>query len=1094
MSRQRKRLKDKLPEAFKACQDGWKIDENTHKEVDLKSEEEFQDAFYSDSLAEEYRHIAAAMEERLSLLNCAKTSVNAYTKVLLSDAVLRPLIIPTNKVLKERGYAMTDEQEIRKMILHKNLLSRFNVSPELAFKEILPAVANKHSFELMDVSRFRQLVQGIRAYHVEGRSAVAVDDDTWFQQNALLRRLNDFEVITFKTVVEMFLNKKNGILVVDDELVGSRANDVERKTLSYRKTGREGPVADCVADSILGVMFGARLRVRNESEEFNVKELLKTIPMLTANSHGLRLCFDRGYGKIGFVSLVCSLGFNLSTIANSVGSRHPFITSDELKKQDFERKWSQHPCPPQDEIIEAKQSFEPFVLKDTEYLGPKVSVAVKDFVTEGGTTKLMATAVRDVFNKKEATKDLRFFSTGPVEERLPRVWIFIKKTMTLPSNTLFSNEFETEEKNAAEFRLLQHCQPITQCQRTADWFNQKAFRLTGTMASVVVNKDTGADDDSDSNESIGDNEVKVILLNKCLKSWFGKHVSTEAMRTGSANEVPTAARLAARPFIKEFYEVGLLELKEAPFVGVSPDGVAKLSFDPTEFDDDEDDELLSLAGGEETDYACVEIKTRSSLNAINRAESAARLHGSLVHCVYGDATFNACVPSQNRQQVLHQAFVTGLDYGVFVTSKVQEGEGSLIQIVIVKITSQHKEPHSRALLQGVGRELLGWLVTPDTLARGHLVTSDFPTWMKEEQIEVLKSHFPLWCAQYKRIRGAGGNYAASYPVGQYKHSQQYNYCHSKWGLDKNTECCNLIAFTSTVLSFQTKYIYRLVDSLTFAHWRYEQAKTIILPWLANREQNNLTTTTTQIRRKAKEKTIQDHVYELTTASLRAIELEERMGSEVERMRAENAERNAMTTLIRAQDQRILDAVKAYSQTEGNNFPPKRNRALVFAKEPLSNLRRRNSAGITHAKLERDSGQNPKCALCLTRRTITYCSTCKVSLCDKAASARRPESRCFNIWHRSNNLVADHNTAKTAAGWIPPAERSRSRERASGGSENTSQSPHGSLRSPRSRERESAGSQNSTATASRSSRRSRRSPRQSPRRSSRGSRPSSQSQN
>ena len=64
------------------------------------------------------------------------------------------------------------------------------------------------------------------------------------------------------------------VLVVDDELIGSRAQDVELKSLSYRKADKEGPVADCVADSILGIMFGSRLRIRSEPEKINVEKLL----------------------------------------------------------------------------------------------------------------------------------------------------------------------------------------------------------------------------------------------------------------------------------------------------------------------------------------------------------------------------------------------------------------------------------------------------------------------------------------------------------------------------------------------------------------------------------------------------------------------------------------------------------------------------------------------------------------------------------------------------------------------------------------------------------------------------------------------------
>ena len=45
------------------------------------------------------------------------------------------------------------------------------------------------------------------------------------------------------------------LLVVDDELIGSRASDVENKSYQSRKAGREGPTADVVADSYSQIIY-----------------------------------------------------------------------------------------------------------------------------------------------------------------------------------------------------------------------------------------------------------------------------------------------------------------------------------------------------------------------------------------------------------------------------------------------------------------------------------------------------------------------------------------------------------------------------------------------------------------------------------------------------------------------------------------------------------------------------------------------------------------------------------------------------------------------------------------------------------------------
>ena len=62
--------------------------------------------------------------------------------------------------------------------------------------------------------------------------------------------------------------------MLDDELIGSRAQDVEKKTLSDRKADKEGPVADCLVDSLASIVYGFGLRISGESEQDNIQNLL----------------------------------------------------------------------------------------------------------------------------------------------------------------------------------------------------------------------------------------------------------------------------------------------------------------------------------------------------------------------------------------------------------------------------------------------------------------------------------------------------------------------------------------------------------------------------------------------------------------------------------------------------------------------------------------------------------------------------------------------------------------------------------------------------------------------------------------------------
>ena len=74
------------------------------------------------------------------------------------------------------------------------------------------------------------------------------------------------------------LDKKNGLLVLDDELVSSHATDVELKTVSDCKSGKEGPVFNYISNSQIGTLFAMQLRTKGVSCEENCKKVMETVP------------------------------------------------------------------------------------------------------------------------------------------------------------------------------------------------------------------------------------------------------------------------------------------------------------------------------------------------------------------------------------------------------------------------------------------------------------------------------------------------------------------------------------------------------------------------------------------------------------------------------------------------------------------------------------------------------------------------------------------------------------------------------------------------------------------------------------------------
>ncbi|KAG7365694.1 hypothetical protein IV203_025135 [Nitzschia inconspicua] len=190
-------------------------------------------------------------------------------------------------------------------------------------------------------------------------------------------------------------------------------------------------------------------------------------------------------------------------------------------------------------------------------------------------------------------------------------------------------------------------------------------------------------------------------------------------------------------------------LRKNHAIGVSPDAICRLVVE------DAPDPVL----------CCLEIKTRVSESTIAKAELARKKHGSFVNCYYGDAVFNDCVPAANRSQVLHQALVTGFQHGVFVVCKLEEGQGSIVQIVAIRISTEKRDEYAKNLCKVVN-PLLGFLHNEDVIARGILMDKE-------------------------------GDLRPTKPVSIYKHSTQYRYNKHKPGLDKNTEISDRVAFHTT---------------------------------------------------------------------------------------------------------------------------------------------------------------------------------------------------------------------------------------------------------------------------------------------------------
>jgi hypothetical protein len=242
--------------------------------------------------------------------------------------------------------------------------------------------------------------------------------------------------------VELFFDTSYGGYVLDDELIASKADDVEHKILSDRKSGGEGPTCDCICDSYFQFVLAMRIRSTGDSQIYNVEKLLDTLPPVDNNelpNLGPILACDRGYGKKSAVEMFASKNYKVIAIANAMGSEHPFVSYStvtayvrKIREHNILKKTTESDSHEENYsgVLDTNiQSFEdtiaPYALSDDQdtLLGPEVRVA-----QHSATPSLYAYAYRDIFDKKIAQKLLRFFVyIFPNVESMLRSWVIVPK-------------------------------------------------------------------------------------------------------------------------------------------------------------------------------------------------------------------------------------------------------------------------------------------------------------------------------------------------------------------------------------------------------------------------------------------------------------------------------------------------------------------------------------------------------------------------------------------------------------------------------------------------------------------------------------------
>ena len=180
-----------------------------------------------------------------------------------------------------------------------------------------------HKFVLMEEERFNNIMTCIRGYDVTSRYGDNIDNH-WIQRQKVLRNLNQLEKDIFRNSISILFDSRNGSMVVDDEMLGTNAKGYDGKAFSDRKAGKNGPIADAMADSMVCMLLGLRMRIPGESQKQNVQALLSTVPITTNRGKRARFSTDRGYTTEEMLAHKSLDAFDVTAINNSA-ARNPFF-------------------------------------------------------------------------------------------------------------------------------------------------------------------------------------------------------------------------------------------------------------------------------------------------------------------------------------------------------------------------------------------------------------------------------------------------------------------------------------------------------------------------------------------------------------------------------------------------------------------------------------------------------------------------------------------------------------------------------------------------------------------------------------------------
>jgi hypothetical protein len=850
---------------------------------------------------------------------------------------------------------------------------QMNLTHEIAFELLHARILLTHpktAHLVLEIKRFKQ-IWNLLSTHSPDKDIG--DENSWPQTIDTIAKMRDFENSIYEKSRIVAITRSM-CAVIDDELVSSRSKELQSKSISNRKAGKEGGKNDAIADSFLRTFLMVKHQERVDyNQGRTVAELLDVIQqVLQGSPQGLWLTADRGYSCLEMWLNIAKRDMAFLMICNT----------KENKDQPFRPS-----------SIATEKTPKEFIVQEGMLLGRQILTATRSCYSSKGNNenkrKITCIAFRNETKPSKTTagdKDqvLTFVECGTNQASALSNTICLEKR-TLPKgydlgrDALFSpvsDKDKTPAVKEAEKFFASKVKPLTCWQRSADWFENRMFHITGTAGQDLAKlnfdvrkllfKDPTWGIQAD-NWGKSDEEVATLLRN----SWiYRSDVSTQEMQSGTINECNIAKCIKRKDWCIQFFDIGLVASKESRCLAVSADGIVQVRLP-------EYDTIV---------WASAEFKTKLAPNQVKKAEDVRSKYGSTFVCKVGDDRYWEAVPTEYRGQIIQQAAVLDLDWVVYACAC----KAQLRYVCFVNVPIEARKTYSESLTKW--SHLIDWAhksIDEDG------PPPEPPQAFSPADRELLSSRFRLWRAIQKRMKKDGH---VLYPVYIFKSWAQVMYNKMKGGVDGSTQFVEeLSRSTSLPSKLSTKLNLRALKHMvinSFIMWRIGKVKTSNSKWKTVFQFRNYGNVHTEPL-----KTFAFHlVAEILESAKEKFDNCRLRGPSQEMNESPSIDLSSPIAVSKEERKAFFQENKLQENSRG------KKRRLAFNTETGKRIR---LGGGAHLMV---SIKQATCAICNVAAT-NKCSTCEVPLHVSKKSGITNGMSCYDRWHSVQILLANDSAKK-----------------------------------------------------------------------------------